>query len=451
VSSYDPNDPAAAVRSARESLQMGRTDDAIRLLQQAIARDSRSAEAYELLGVAYAQKGMSNEGVQALSTAVNLNPGNSAARINLAVALQRAQRVQEAIFQLTEVLRVEPHNEKARQALNALQGGVPQPAVAPMAGGYAAPRPQPLDATATVPPQQPYGQPPGPQAPYGQPQYPQQPYSQPPPQQPYAQPYGQPGYAPPGYGAAPGYGAPGYQQYGPAPTDPTGWSPANIIPVLSRPVEFFQAQRGQQDIMQPLGFAVVTMLVLSIISTALIMMGGRSAAAMGQFGGSGMALLTIPIGMVVMTIGIFIMAGFFHLFCMMFGGQGGFPGTFRAMVYAWSPCLVVQLITPFLNLAGRAGTMLGLLLMLGFMVWAFVLLVIAFREIHGISTGAAFGIAFIPVLIILAIYVLLFLALGMAFFQGIQSGNPNMRGGSFGNPNFGNPSGGFRPPTNFGN
>src|SRR6186997_1545334 len=98
MSSMDPTDASAPVRTARESLQQGRIDDAIRILQDAIIRDSSSAEAYELLGVAFAQKGMSNEGIQALTSAVNLNQTGVSARINLAVALQRAQRGQEALY-----------------------------------------------------------------------------------------------------------------------------------------------------------------------------------------------------------------------------------------------------------------------------------------------------------------------------------------------------------------
>jgi tetratricopeptide (TPR) repeat protein len=196
MSSLDPNDGAGAVRSARESLQQGRIDDAIRILQEAIARDARDAEAYELLGVAYAQKGMSNEGIQALSSAVNLNQSSASARINLAVALQRAQRTQEAVFQLQEALRIDPNNAKARQALNSIQGGgIPPPPATPATPAYGQ-QPTAYNQQAYSPPPQAYNAQPA----YGQQQ--PQPLNQPQdltqqyPQHGHQQhPYQQPGYA----------------------------------------------------------------------------------------------------------------------------------------------------------------------------------------------------------------------------------------------------------------
>ena len=136
------NNAADYCQAARQSLQQGMVDNAIGLLNEALARDPNSYEAYSLLGVAYAQKGMVNEGIQALNTAVQLNPSNATARMNLAAALQRAGRLHDAISHLNEALRIDPNYQKARDSLATIQAQLQQQATSPAyptAPAYAAP------------------------------------------------------------------------------------------------------------------------------------------------------------------------------------------------------------------------------------------------------------------------------------------------------------------------
>jgi tetratricopeptide (TPR) repeat protein len=63
-----PTQAVGYYQAARQSLHQGKIDEAIALLREALLRDPRSAEAFALLGVAYAQKGMVNEGIQSLRT-----------------------------------------------------------------------------------------------------------------------------------------------------------------------------------------------------------------------------------------------------------------------------------------------------------------------------------------------------------------------------------------------
>jgi hypothetical protein len=157
-------------------------------------------------------------------------------------------------------------------------------------------------------------------------------------------------------------------------------------------------------------------------------------------------LIAIPIALIFTLIGVFIIAGVFHLFCMMFGAQGGFNGTFRAVVYAWSPMIIIQLIGNIIQqFAPTAMVPVGILMIVG-TIWAFVLLVVALREIHGLSTGGAFGAAFIPVMILIGLIVLLVISMGAAFMNAMQ----NAPGGGFRNApgGFGSgPSGGFSSPN----
>lgn len=524
MASLDPTDGAGAVRTARESLQQGRIDEAIRMLLEAIARDARNGEAYELLGVAYAQKGMSTEGIQALSSAVNLNQSSPSARINLAVALQRANRTQEAIFQLQEALRIDPGNAKAQQALASVQGKsmpAPPPPAQPAYGqqppaygqqpptpyvqptyigqqpytppppaygqpGYQPPpmnQPQDLTQGFQQPPAQPYGQ--QPQA-YGQPPahgqppqaygQPPQAYGQPPqaygqPQQPYGQqpgygqpqPYAQPQpYGAPGYGQAGAYsyGAGAYQPgaYGPPPTDTTGWSPANLFKVLSAPVEFFQAQIGQTDIGQPLGFYICVMAIFLLLA-------GIALSVVAAASGGGAAVGVIIVAMAIQgvmqiifgIIGEFIGAAIYHVGVMIFGGRGGYPGTFRAMVYSKAPVYVFVVLGIILMAVNPMLIPVGVIVIIGAVIWAFVLIVIGFREIHGMTTGTAFGAAILPTAVAFGLVFLVFLALGASlsnFNPGTGRngfGNPGLPSSSFPNSGFGGGNNNFgSPPPGFG-
>lgn len=438
MSSYEPIDTAAALQTARQYLQNRDFDAALTILQQAIARDQRSPELYELLGVAYTQKGMISEGLQALTSAVTLNPSNATSRINLAVALQRAGHLPEAAVQLQEALKIDPVNEEARSALQGLQAQMGQatqsvPPYNQPAANYAPAQPQPLNQPSAAGP---YGQP----SPYGSPygastQGPPQGYGQPMPQGypaapgagPY-NPYGQGAYGQPPYGG-------GY--YGTVPDDPNGWSPANIGPILSSPVEFFQRQRGQQGIGQPLGFFVILMFVGLVAS---LLNNSRVSA-------NGGGIIGVPLGGLILLLLWFVNVGFFHLFVMMFRGQGGFPGTFRAMSYASVPYWLLVTVSQILVAATGVEALAGVIVLIA-SIWSFVLLVFAFREIHGLTSGSAFGAAFIPAFLLFVLMILFVIVVGAAIFGALMGAAGSMPHSGVGGPSGGFPSSQF-PSSSF--
>lgn len=122
MSSSDFADNADYCELARECLAREEADDAIALLQQAIAESPRRSDAYALLGEAYLQKGMVNEGIHALSTSLSLNPQNVTAHVSLAVALQRVGRWHEAKLELQDALRIDPNHERAQALLRGMEG-----------------------------------------------------------------------------------------------------------------------------------------------------------------------------------------------------------------------------------------------------------------------------------------------------------------------------------------
>ena len=128
-------------QTARQSLQQGQLDAAVRTLRDALASEPNHFEALCLLGIALGQQGQTSQGIDALHSALRVNPNSAPARFNLAQLLQRAGNVNGAVAELEAALRIDPHYEHARSALQALKQQTSPPAELP---------PQPPAPTAFV-------------------------------------------------------------------------------------------------------------------------------------------------------------------------------------------------------------------------------------------------------------------------------------------------------------
>ena len=94
------------------------------------------------------------------------------------------------------------------------------------------------------------------------------------------------------------------------------------------------------------------------------------------------SLITLLISPVLVTIGMFIASGIFHLILMIFGWKKeSFEATFRVIAYSES----VQFfqIVPFLG--GMIAT-----------VWSLVLYIIGLKEVHKLSIGQALIVILLP-------------------------------------------------------
>jgi hypothetical protein len=112
---------------------------------------------------------------------------------------------------------------------------------------------------------------------------------------------------------------------------------------------------------------------------------------------------------------------------MLFGARGGYPGTYRAATYATTPSALFQVVAALIVFAIGQTPFAGIVLLVG-VIWYFVLVVIGFREIHSISTGAATAAALLPALVCCGGLALLLVPVFM------QARNAAlMRGGNFGN------------------
>lgn len=123
----------------------GRTEDAIRLLSQAIAEDPRNQRAYLILGAAHVKRNEFDDAIAAFERAREIRPDQAHVHYNLGLVYQRAGRPQDALTAFRAALEVDPSYEKARQALD--RAGVRPAEAAPAAG--------PPATSAVGPPRQP--------------------------------------------------------------------------------------------------------------------------------------------------------------------------------------------------------------------------------------------------------------------------------------------------------
>jgi len=89
--------PDHLVKSARERLDAGDAYGAIHLLKELVAKGEAFADAYNILGLAYAMVGQKEEGLAAFDRALKLNARYVDALLNRAVTLSDLGRADEAV------------------------------------------------------------------------------------------------------------------------------------------------------------------------------------------------------------------------------------------------------------------------------------------------------------------------------------------------------------------
>jgi hypothetical protein len=132
------------------------------------------------------------------------------------------------------------------------------------------------------------------------------------------------------------------------------------------------------------------------------MLVGLIGAISGLLGGlvsdTGNAITGLLFGAIGAAIGLVIGAGILLLIGKIFGGQAEYMGLLRSVAYAYSPNVLSWI--PFVGFLAS--------------LWALVCGVIAVRESHAVSTGAAVAIVLIPAAVLFVLALLLALVAGIA-------------------------------------
>jgi hypothetical protein len=180
-----------------------------------------------------------------------------------------------------------------------------------------------------------------------------------------------------------------------------------VTEVLFRPSAFFHKMEVRGGYTDPILFAMIVgmigltasyvwqIMLKSTLQTMLPGMQASSAYPALQASDTIVLAFFIPFFLIA---GLFISAGFLHLFLLMVkGAKAGFEATFRVVAYAGSAN--VLLLIPF------CGNIVS-------GIWIIVLLIVGFKEAHEISGGKATAAVLFP-LITCCVFFVLMLALFM--------------------------------------
>jgi hypothetical protein len=179
--------------------------------------------------------------------------------------------------------------------------------------------------------------------------------------------------------------------------------------VVLQPVRFFAGLPRRGSLLNPLVFALICTEIAAIFGGILSLAGVGGAfvtgygfeapenQGVGEFIGS---VVFAPIGS---AIGVFIVAGIAHLLVRLVVGatNAGFGATFRVAAYTSVTSLVSWI--PFVG---------GLLALYGI-----YLAMVGIREIHSTTTGKAFVVVLLPVIVIVVLALLGLLVAGAMFFS----------------------------------
>jgi len=115
VAEAEVDDVSYYIRMGADLYRRGMYDQAIEVLQKALAVNANYADIHNHLGVVFNAKGLHDEAIQAFTEALKVNPDYVEARTNFALALAAAGRDDEADVQFIKVLELDPENLVAQE------------------------------------------------------------------------------------------------------------------------------------------------------------------------------------------------------------------------------------------------------------------------------------------------------------------------------------------------
>ena len=113
----DPHDAASRTELGAAFVAMGRIDDALAQLRQAIADNPKMQRAFYVLGTVLAKRGELAEAEAAFTRAIEIDPNDSKAQNNLGAVLLGEGKLAPAIERFETTLRLNPDDTMARESL----------------------------------------------------------------------------------------------------------------------------------------------------------------------------------------------------------------------------------------------------------------------------------------------------------------------------------------------
>lgn len=175
-----------------------------------------------------------------------------------------------------------------------------------------------------------------------------------------------------------------------------------IKKILFKPTEFFREIKKEVGVGEAFKYLAIVSLIYVVLTMVLKFI---SSFFFIDFLGFSFVMI---IGVYVLSlVGSFVGAGILHLFVKIFGGKNDYSATYKASVYSSTPTLLLGWV-PWLNAA------------VSFYSW--YLSIKGLSILHEVSTGRAFLITLVPVIIILGIiFFIIFLFLSAVYTSPIYA------------------------------
>lgn len=116
-----PSSSQVSKQISLEAIQDGDYDFALAELKKALSMNPNYPDLHNLLGIAYANKGMTDDALMEFETALKIHPNYLKARLNMALTYYEKGSKEESMKHLNMVLDLDPENELAKNLLQELQ------------------------------------------------------------------------------------------------------------------------------------------------------------------------------------------------------------------------------------------------------------------------------------------------------------------------------------------
>lgn len=184
--------------------------------------------------------------------------------------------------------------------------------------------------------------------------------------------------------------------------------------VLAHPGQFFDAVKNEQGYEAPVKFYLFIMFIHAIIMNAIFLLAFSLISSISGIGsGLGIELILVMIFSSILSANIsvllsiaftFLGAAVLHLIAVIFGAKRGFQNTYKALIYASAPSILVWPVMGLLLVNSWAA--IGAVALI--YIWAFILQVKGLSRLHEISGSRAFAISITPIIIVVLLAVIIF-------------------------------------------
>ena len=183
--------------------------------------------------------------------------------------------------------------------------------------------------------------------------------------------------------------------------------------IVTQPKDFFKNMKTSGGLGEPYWFAMVNMLISSVLSIGFTAasMDGELKMAFQYFGINVpiFMLIMVPVVFVLGSVGLFLSSGIYHLFLKLVGAKKNFEATFRVIAY-------LSVFNIFSSVSS-VNNMIIELAVIVFLLYVVYIMIYALKEVHEISFLRSAIAVLLPAMIIIAILVIVAI-LAVVVFMG---------------------------------